>query len=88
MKPGGINWVLIAGIVLSVGFWIVVSGIVQHARGADMPVIGRRVIDGEVGKFGRYGDQYYARRWQRMCNGSARYDAMREAYDLGKRNPC
>jgi hypothetical protein len=36
----------------------------------------------------KFGDQYYERRWKQMCQGSARYDAMREAYDLGKAQPC
>lgn len=42
----------------------------------------------DLTKFGRYGDAYYQRRWARMCKGSARYEAMREAWDLGKRQPC
>jgi hypothetical protein len=39
-------------------------------------------------RFGQYGDAYYERRWFKMCKGPARYDAMREAYELGKKNPC
>jgi hypothetical protein len=31
---------------------------------------------------------YRHRRWQRMCRGPARYDAMREAYERGHANPC
>lgn len=27
-------------------------------------------------------------RWQRMCHGGARYQAMREAFDLHQANPC
>jgi hypothetical protein len=58
---------------------------VPRAYGAELSV---PVIDGPIDKFGRYGDRYYQRRWKRMCAGPARYDAMREANDLGKRNPC
>lgn len=43
---------------------------------------------GEVSRFGVYGDHYYFRRWKRMCKGSERYEAMREAFDLKKGNPC
>ena len=45
-------------------------------------------VDSDISKFGRYGDAYYQRRWRRMCLGAARYDAMREADELGKPNPC
>ena len=39
--------------------------------------------------FGTYSQHYYQRRWSRLCKGGAgRYDAMREAYDLGKPDPC
>jgi hypothetical protein len=42
----------------------------------------------QLGRFGTYSDEYYARRWRRMCDGPARYDAMREAADRGRPNPC
>ena len=62
------------------------------ARGAELVIPEKfrdRVYEsGDLNKFGRYGDAYYLRRWKRMCNGPARYDAMREANDLGKGNPC
>lgn len=39
-------------------------------------------------KFGIYSLHYMELRWQRMCKSAARYDAMREANDLGHTNPC
>ena len=39
-------------------------------------------------RYYRYGDHYYERRWRIMCLGPARYDAMAEAYELGRPNPC
>lgn len=41
-----------------------------------------------IGVFGTYSDAYLHRRWVRMCRGPARYDAMREAYDMRKPDPC
>jgi hypothetical protein len=41
-----------------------------------------------IGRFGTYSDAYYERRWARMCRGPMRYDAMREAFERGKQNPC
>lgn len=42
--------------------------------------------------FGTYSDAYMARKqwrlWKQMCKGSARYQAMWEAHDAGKPNPC
>lgn len=38
--------------------------------------------DGDISRFGAYSDAYLQRRWRRMCATSARYDAMREAYDM------
>ena len=42
--------------------------------------------------FGTYNDAFMERRqakkWKKMCEGSARYDAMSEAYVLRKPNPC
>jgi hypothetical protein len=46
------------------------------------------IADGEIDKFGRYSSKYYEKRWKRMCKTGARYDAMREANDMGKANPC
>lgn len=31
---------------------------------------------------------YLQKRWRKMCRGPERYDAMREAYDLGMKPPC
>lgn len=41
-----------------------------------------------IDQFGKYNMAYYQRRWKRMCAGSARYDAMREAYEMKKEQPC
>ena len=42
--------------------------------------------------FGTYNEAFQERRqakkWKKMCEGSARYDAMSEAYVLRKPNPC
>lgn len=77
---------------ITVGGVVVYS--VKRAVAADLAVLppyitcGYRICDGDISKFGRYADHYYARRWKRMCNGPARYMAMSEAYDLGMKNPC
>lgn len=87
-------------VVLMVGFTVlgmIVGGLISmgisKAWGAELelpPIIrcGQVSCDGEIGRFGTYADHYYVRRWKRMCQTGARYDAMREANDLGKRNPC
>jgi hypothetical protein len=49
---------------------------------------GTYTADGEIDKFGRYSSKYYEKRWKRMCKTGARYDAMREANDMGKEQPC
>ena len=41
-----------------------------------------------LNRFGTYSTRYLERRWARMCKGPARYDAMREAYELGHGMPC
>lgn len=43
---------------------------------------------GNLDGFGAYSSRYYERHWKRMCKTPARYDAMREAAEMGKRNPC
>ncbi len=35
-----------------------------------------------------HGDKTQKQRWEEMCAGAARYDAMREASERGKPNPC
>jgi hypothetical protein len=35
-----------------------------------------------------YGDEYYKRRWEKLCMGGGRYQAMAEAHELRKPNPC
>lgn len=57
--------------------------------GANMcDVRGAYVGDGPIDKFGTYSLKYYERRWKRMCKTGARYDAMREANDMGRPQPC
>jgi len=41
-----------------------------------------------IGDFGTYSAHYLNRRWQRMCKGPQRYEAMREAYEHGRPPPC
>jgi hypothetical protein len=41
-----------------------------------------------LGRFGTYSTVYIEKRWAKMCEGSARYQAMWEAHDLSKPNPC
>ena len=35
-----------------------------------------------------YQDRQQAKQWKRLCNGAGRYQAMSEAYALGKPDPC
>lgn len=66
------------------------------ARAADLRLppeitIGRSVdydYGPQLGAFGTYSDAYLRKRWQRMCRTAARYQAMAEAYEHGKHNPC
>lgn len=55
---------------------ITVGRSVQYERGS------------ALGAFGTYSDSYLRKRWRRMCATAARYQAMAEAYDHGKANPC
>lgn len=81
---------------LTLGFAIicmVVGMTVKRAWGAELKLpneitCGQTTCDGDISKFGRYSRAYYERRWKRMCKGGARYDAMREAFEAGKPNPC
>ena len=68
--------------------------IIRPSLGADLKLpdyikCGSAVCDSPtLGKFGTYSLKYYERRWKRMCQTSARYDAMREAYEMGRPQPC
>ncbi len=35
-----------------------------------------------------YKDRWQAKKWKRLCKGGGRYQAMGEAYEAGKPNPC
>jgi hypothetical protein len=35
-----------------------------------------------------YTDRQQAKRWRWLCRGAGRYQAMSEAYEAGKRDPC
>jgi hypothetical protein len=61
-----------------------------YGRLAPLRLSDRQFIDESVSldKFGIYSLHYMELRWQRMCKGPARYDAMREAADLNHTNPC
>ena len=81
----------------ALGFSIVIVCVVAvyAAHGAELMTFTTRppqralVIESmQLGRFGTYSDEYYARRWKRMCAGSARYEAMREANDRGRPMPC
>jgi hypothetical protein len=91
------NWLLMSAIAFSLLVWGLVGAGVQHARGADYICTPAQTEAGEclplidrpgIRAFGTYSDHYYQRRWARLCKGAGRYDAMREAYDLGKPDPC
>jgi hypothetical protein len=41
-----------------------------------------------LGAFGTYSTNYMQRRWARLCKGGGRYQAMAEAYERGRPNPC
>jgi len=47
---------------------------------------------GEGPSFGAYSQAYVdrqqARRWRELCKGGGRYQAMSEAYEAGKPDPC
>ena len=67
---------------------------IDEARGAeiDLPLPPEVTLgysyDRPMGVFGTYSTNYLRRRWARMCKGPDRYEAMREAFELGKENPC
>jgi hypothetical protein len=63
------------------------------ARAAEKRVpLPREIVHGHswgvIGRFGTYSDAHLARRWAKMCATAARYQAMSEAYELGKDQPC
>lgn len=33
-------------------------------------------------------ERYYIHRWAQLCKGGGRYQAMSEAYELGRPSPC
>lgn len=91
--PRGV--VIIGTVTVGITLCMIVAGLAilftEKVHGAELPDVikcGTSVCDGDVSGFGRYSDRYYARRWKRMCNGSARYAAMREAYEMHKPQPC
>lgn len=80
-----LQWSLVFAIMLAVSCYAV-----DHdTRAAELRVPHPRLNESsDLTRFGIYSDAYYARRWRRMCAGAARYDAMREANDMGRGNPC
>jgi hypothetical protein len=63
-----------AVVLFAVLVWMLV--LIPRARGADLPMHVRVM------------DAVNAGRWKQMCKGAARYDAMREAYELKRPDPC
>ena len=66
---------LMCAVLTAVLFFVLLS-IPRSARGADLKLHTRAV------------DAINAGRWREMCKGAARYDAMREAYELRMPDPC
>ena len=52
-----------------------------HAYQAD-----RQPVFGTYSK--AYQDRQQAKRWRALCKGAGRYQAMSEAYEAGKPDPC
>ena len=73
---GGMLLCMVLVLVLA---WVLVS-IPRPASGADLMTVRLRQ--------GRTMDAINAGRWREMCKGPARYDAMREAYELRMPDPC
>lgn len=48
------------------------------ASSADLP----------LARFGTYSDAHLRKRWANLCKGGGRYQAMAEAYELGRPDPC
>lgn len=69
---------------------MIVVGVPSPALGADVKIPDRLIYDDQkpLGMFGTYREHYLQRRWRNMCKGPARYDAMREAMEIGRPNPC
>jgi hypothetical protein len=84
------TYVALACLVLG----LAVGLIARRAHGADIYALpneikhGRSMPDGDISTFGTYSPAYYRSRWSRMCKGPQRYDAMREAYDMQRPDPC
>lgn len=56
-------------------------------------VKGAEVVDQQpgFGKFDVHSKRYLERqqrRWRQLCKGGGRYQAMAEAYEMGKPSPC
>lgn len=88
----------LGAVMLAVGALCFATGFFSRpARAADLalpryitlpPEITHGHSWGSIGRFGSYSDAWLERRWTAMCATAARYQAMSEAYDLGKANPC
>lgn len=79
--------------------WLVVLFVwavygIEKANAADLalPRLPYEITHGysraPLGTFGTYSNHYLHRRWARMCKGAARYQAMGEAYEMGRPQPC
>jgi hypothetical protein len=85
--------ILFTGAVLALALFMLVTA-TEQGHGAELTFSPRAPRHAplqeslQLDRFGTYSDEYYARRWKRMCDGPERYDAMREADSRGKSNPC
>lgn len=90
LLPDDFEGKMIVGIMLMcVVLVVVLIGVLFHiprVTGAEIAL--PKIITEGFGRPSRTVDAINAGRWREMCKGAARYEAMREAYELRKPDPC
>jgi hypothetical protein len=66
--------------------WIVICACVQVSTQAQAYMPNQQPMFGTYSQF--YLDRRQAKRWKELCKSGGRYQAMSEAYSVGKPDPC
>jgi len=66
--------------------WIILSACVLTCTQAQAYLSNQQPIFGTYSQ--KYLDKQQAKRWKLLCKGGGRYQAMSEAYQAGKPDPC
>lgn len=84
-------------VLLCIALWTLAIISIKRAMAVDLvigqSVDGREVIEKQpgFGTFDVHSKKYLERqkrRWRQLCKGGGRYQAMAEAYEMGRSSPC